>query len=115
MQSKWVDAEPVLSESEAIVSKSLPQEWWRFSTMSLLGAALSGRGRHAEAEPLIIHGYEGLKAREAKIPPAQRPAVAEAAGRVVRLYDAWAKPARAAEWKARLGLSNLPADVFVQP
>ncbi len=37
--------------------------------MSLLGGALLGQGRYAEAEPLVIGGYEGMKAREAKIPP----------------------------------------------
>jgi len=32
-----------------------------------------GQKKHAEAEPLIVSGYEGLKAREAKIPtPASR-------------------------------------------
>ena len=30
--------------------------------MSLLGAALAGQKKYAEAEPLLIGGYEGLKA-----------------------------------------------------
>jgi hypothetical protein len=36
--------------------------------MRLLGVALSGEGRQAEAEPLVIRGYEGMKAHEAQIP-----------------------------------------------
>jgi hypothetical protein len=34
---------------------------------------------------------------------------------VVRLYEAWHQPDRAAAWKARLGLTDLPADVFARP
>ena len=40
--------------------------------MSLLGAALAGQKKYAEAEPLLIGGYEGLKAREARIPAPAR-------------------------------------------
>jgi hypothetical protein len=39
----------------------------------------------------------------------------EAAGRMVRLYEGWDKPDQAAAWKAKLGMSDLPADVFVRP
>ncbi len=35
--------------------------------------------------------------------------------RVVRLFEEWDKPDRAAAWKARLGMSDLPADVFARP
>ena len=37
---------------------------------------------------------------------------AKAAHRIVELYETWGRPDRAAEWRARLGLSELPADVF---
>jgi eukaryotic-like serine/threonine-protein kinase len=71
--------------------------------------------KFAEAEPLIVAGYERIKAREAKIPVPDKPNLAEAAARVVRLYEAWGKPAEATKWKARLGLADLPADVFARP
>ena len=35
--------------------------------------------------------------------------------RVVRLYEDWGKAERAALWKARLGMPDLPADVFARP
>ncbi len=38
--------------------------------MSMLGEALLGQGRFAEAEPLIVGGYEGMNALKAQIPPA---------------------------------------------
>jgi hypothetical protein len=44
--------------------------------------------------------------------PAARPRLTEAAARVVRLYEAWGRPAQAAEWKVKLGLADLPDDVF---
>jgi len=33
----------------------------------------------------------------------------------VRLYEAWGKPEEAAGWKGKLGLANLPAEVFAHP
>jgi hypothetical protein len=39
----------------------------------------------------------------------------EAAERVVRLYEACGRPEKAAAGKAKLGLADLPADVFVRP
>jgi serine/threonine protein kinase len=114
-QSKWAEAEPLLRESLAIREKVIPDLWSRFNTMSQLGGALLGQGRYAEAEPLVVAGYEGLKAREAKISRTGRPRLAEAADRVVRLYEGWGRGDQAARWKARLGLVELPADVFAPP
>jgi hypothetical protein len=105
----------VLRECLAIREKKLPDDWLRFNTMSLLGGALLGQGRYDEAEPLITHGYEGMEVRAAKIPALSKPRLAEAAVRVVRLYEAWGKPEKAGAWKARLGLADMPADVFARP
>jgi len=41
-----------------------------------------GQGKYAEAEPLILSGYEGLKSREATILPQGRSRLPEAAERV---------------------------------
>jgi eukaryotic-like serine/threonine-protein kinase len=76
---------------------------------------LIGQGRYAEAEPLVVTGYESMKSREASIPPEGKVRLNEAAERVVWLYEAWNKPEKANEWKARLGLSVLPAEVFARP
>ena len=111
-QEKWPEGEVVLRECLANCETSFPEDWKRFHAMSLLGAVLMGRHRYEEAEPLLIVGYEGMKARAATFPPADKPFLSEAAGRVVRLYEAWGRPAQAVEWKAKLGLADLPADVF---
>jgi eukaryotic-like serine/threonine-protein kinase len=83
--------------------------------MSLLGGALLDQGRYSEAQPLIVPGYEGMKDREARIPYPDRPALREAAARVIRLYESWGKPDQAMAWKAKLGMPDLPADVFARP
>ena len=76
--------------------------WVRFQTMSLLGACLLGQREHAEAEPLLIGGYEGLKSREAEMLPQNAKNVPQAAARLVQLYEAWGKPEKAAEWRTKL-------------
>jgi hypothetical protein len=96
-------AEPILREGLAILQKKRPGAWTTFHAQSLLGDALLGQGKYAEAEPLLLRGYEGLKAREGQIPPLySRHRVAEAARRIVRLYEAWGQAEKAAEWRTKL-------------
>jgi tetratricopeptide (TPR) repeat protein len=114
-QAKWSEAEPVLRACLAVREKTQPDAWGTFNTRSQLGGALLGQGRYGEAEPLIISGYEGMKARAATIPAPGKDRLPEAALRVVRLYVAWGKPEQAKAWKERLGLADLPKDVFTPP
>jgi tetratricopeptide (TPR) repeat protein len=102
VQGKPADAEPYLRESLAIREKKLAYDWTRYSDMSLLGGALSGQKKFAEAEPLLIQGYEGIKVRESKIPPQGKINIPEAAARIVSLYEAWEKPEKAAEWREKI-------------
>jgi eukaryotic-like serine/threonine-protein kinase len=112
---RLAEAESLLRAALSIREQKTPDNWLTFNTRSLLGATLLGQKRFAEAEPLIVSGYEGMKAHEEKIPPRLRPRLSEAAHRVVRLYEGWGKPDQAAAWKAKLGMSDLPADVFARP
>src|SRR5438270_11668737 len=70
--------------------------------MSQLGWALKGRKGYVEAEQLLIQGYEGLKDRETNIAAPARKNLIAAAGRIVSFYEAWGKPEKAAEWRAKL-------------
>jgi tetratricopeptide (TPR) repeat protein len=101
-RDNWTEAELILRECLAIREKSQPDEWSTFNTRSLLGGSLLGQKRYDEAEPLILSGYEGMKAREAKIPQAGKPQLNEAAERVVKLYEDWSKKDKAAEWQTKL-------------
>jgi hypothetical protein len=68
----------------------------------MLGGALNGQKKRAEAEPLMVQGYEGMKQRAAQIPLNGKPRLAEALERLVQLYDAWGKPDKAARWRSEL-------------
>jgi eukaryotic-like serine/threonine-protein kinase len=111
----WSKAEPLLRASLAIGGKTAPNDQQTFATESLLGSVLLGQNQYAAAEPLLIQGYEGMKAREAKIPVPGRAKLTEAGARIIELYDVWNKPEKVAQWKAKLGIVDLPADVFAAP
>jgi eukaryotic-like serine/threonine-protein kinase len=113
--SRWAEAEITARQCLVLREKKQADDWTRFYTMSQLGAALAGQKKYREAEPLLVQGYEGLKARAMKIPAKAKPRLSEAAERVVHLYEAWDEPEQATAWKAKLGLPDLPADVFTQP
>jgi len=108
-QRKWAKAETVLRECLAIRQKVQPDDWSTFNTRSVLGGSLLGQKKLAEAEPLILGGYEGMKACEAKIPAPDKPRLTEAAERVVQLYEAWGKNDKAAEWRAKLAKATAEA------
>ena len=107
-QSKWSEAEPLLRECLAIREKALPDDWSRFNTMSQLGGALVGRELYAEAAPLVAEGYKGMKARDARIPPADKFRVTRAARssrtrliRLVRGFGGKPEPSGRVESTAR--------------
>ena len=101
-QGKWVEAEPLFRGCLAIREPIQPDDWTTFNTRSMLGGSLLGQNRYADAEPLILAGYEGMKAREARIPASARPRLAQTAQQVVRLYEAWGKTEQAKAWKEKL-------------
>ncbi len=72
MEGKPAESEPFLRECLAIREKKLADDWTRFNAMSLLVAALLGQKQYADAEPLSIQVYEGMKVRVSIIPPAMQ-------------------------------------------
>ncbi len=101
-QRKYVEAEPVLRECLAKRTELASDDWKTYNAQSLLGEALSGQQKYAEAEPLLTAGYEGMKQREATIPPEAKSRLPLALERLVRLYEAWDKPDEAAKWRQEL-------------
>ncbi len=94
-------AEPLLRQAIPIYEKKLPDDWRRFETEYLLGASLLGQKKYADAEPWLLRGVDGLKARAAKIPAPSRQVLPEARDRIIRLYEAWGRKEKAAEWRDR--------------
>jgi serine/threonine protein kinase len=93
------EAEPILRECLAIREKQMPGDFRVFNARSLLGRALLGQQKYAEAEPMLLQGYEGLKQREAKVPRTSFVLPYEVAEWLVQLYDGWGKPEQAAKWR----------------
>jgi tetratricopeptide (TPR) repeat protein len=116
-QQRYAEAEPLLRECLRFRKQYEPGEWTTFATKSLLGGSLLGQKKYAEAEPLLLAGYEGMKQREREIPTVVKVRLTEAIERLVQLYEAWGKPEKAAEWRAKLPptAAELPADVFARP
>jgi tetratricopeptide (TPR) repeat protein len=111
LAKRFVEAEPLLRESLAICAKTQPDVWTTFDTQSQLGGALLGQKKHAEAEPLLLKGYEGMKAREKTIPPAVIVRIPEALDRLVELYTATNKPDEVKKWRAERAKYPTPKEV----
>ncbi|MBX9626513.1 MAG: tetratricopeptide repeat protein, partial [Gemmataceae bacterium] len=105
-------AEPVLRECLVLREKLAPAAWNTANAKSLLGGALLRQGKPAEAEPLLVAGYDGLLADRRNIPPLPQARVnlPEAADRLVELYEKLNKPDEAKKWRAER--ANYP---FVAP
>jgi tetratricopeptide (TPR) repeat protein len=82
--------------------KIMPDAWRTFHAKSLLGGALLGQKKYADAEPLLLAGYAGMKKREAQIPPQGKVRLTEAVERLVRFYEATDRKADAAKWRQTL-------------
>jgi tetratricopeptide (TPR) repeat protein len=99
---QFAAAEPIARECLAAREKNQPDDWRTFNTRSLLGEALLGQRKYADAEPLLLAGYEGMKQRQDKIPPAGKMRLPEALERLVRLYEATGRKDKADEWRKKL-------------
>ena len=95
-QERWTDAEPVMRKTLALRKKLMPDSWLRWNAMSLLGEAVAGQKKFAEAEKLLVDSYEKMVP-----PPESANRKGEALERVIKLYEAWGKTAKAAEWRAK--------------
>jgi len=100
-QKKWSKAETLWRELVGILEKTQKDVWLTSYGKSMLGAALLGRKKYAEAEPLLIEGYEGLQQHADKIPKERRRrCFADAADHLIALYTATKKPDAVKKWKA---------------
>jgi serine/threonine protein kinase/lipopolysaccharide biosynthesis regulator YciM len=114
-QGKFDRAEPLLRDGLAIGAKTHPDAWTTFATQALLGASLLGQQKHADAEPLLLAGYEGLKQRETKIPAYGKVRLTEALERLVQLYDATGQKDKAEEWRKKLEQAKAAAKPQPKP
>jgi hypothetical protein len=74
----------------AIRERKTPEDWTTFDTRSVLGGSLIGQKKYADAEPLLLAGYEEMMQREAKLPPQGKIRLTGALERLGQLQHAWA-------------------------
>ena len=98
-EGKFEQSEPLAREAFDFYNKKRPDNWHRFRAESLLGAILSGEKKYADAEPLLLTGFQGMLARKAQISVPDQYYVDRAREWILQLYQAWGKPQKAAEWK----------------
>jgi hypothetical protein len=101
-EQRYGNGERLLREALNTLGKNRPGDWRRYNAESLLGAALSGQQRYADAEPLLLSGYAGLTQRKDTIPSTEKSRMAETGEWIVQLYRTWGQPEKANAWQARL-------------
>jgi tetratricopeptide (TPR) repeat protein len=100
-QGKFTESEPLAREALEFNRKKQPDDWQRFRAESLLGASLAGERKYAEAEPLLLEGYQGMLARKDSIAVPERYHLDLAHRWLVQLYQSRGKPGKAAEWRKK--------------
>jgi tetratricopeptide (TPR) repeat protein len=110
-QKDYGDAEPMLREALSSYERTTPDIWTRYNGQSMLGASLAGQQKYAEAETLLISGYQGMLRRETTIPAYYRVELEQASKWIVQLYRDWGKSEQAVEWREKLRATNGSASV----
>ncbi len=105
-QKKPAEAELRLRECLIIRQKIQPDDWTTFGTKSLLGEALLEQKKYADAEPLLLSGYEGMKKRQRHIPTQEKSRLTRGLENLVRLYEGWGKHDKADKWRKELQEAN---------
>jgi eukaryotic-like serine/threonine-protein kinase len=96
---RYSEAEKYARECLRIRREKMPDDWLTYNTMSLLGRSLAGQRAFADAEPLLLEGYEGMVARAASIPPVGKILITETLDAIIQLYKDWEKPEEAERWR----------------
>jgi hypothetical protein len=73
---------------------------------SRLGACLTAQGQFKDAETLVLTTYQTLQDARGT-PPSRR---VEALERIVKLYESWSKPEKAAAWRVKRPAPPKPAE-----
>jgi tetratricopeptide (TPR) repeat protein/predicted Ser/Thr protein kinase len=100
-QGEFPASERLAREVLEIDQKTQPEDWQRFRAASLLGASLAGQKKYAEAEPLLLEGYQGMAARKNRIAVPDWYHLERARMWIVELYKAQGKPEKASKWQQR--------------
>jgi hypothetical protein len=92
------DAEPHLRAVLDAFRTAGPTDVRTIQAAGKLGTCLLSLKWYADAEPLLVENYEALRLAKG----APKPIIQAAGDRVVKLYEGWDKPEKAAEWREKL-------------
>jgi non-specific serine/threonine protein kinase/serine/threonine-protein kinase len=99
LQARHGDAERIAREAIAIDQiEKIRRYYWT----SVLGAALLGQKKYADAEPLLLQGYAGMKQLETGTRAGERRLLTDAGEWVVRFYEVTEQPEKARAWREKL-------------
>jgi serine/threonine-protein kinase len=93
-------AEVLLRESLAIRQKAQPNMWTTYNTQYQLGSTLLNQKEYADAAPMLVGGYEGMKATQDQVPPSNRAHYPKAVDRIIDAYTALNESDEVKKWKA---------------
>lgn len=105
-ERKFSAAEPLAREATEWDNKNRADVWQNYRSKTLLGASLAGQGKFAEAEPLLLEGYQGMTARKQKMGSDDLEEIDLAARWTAAMYESWGKPDEASKWRQRLRSTN---------
>jgi tetratricopeptide (TPR) repeat protein len=107
-EGKFSEAESPARQCLAIRLKLRPDDWSVFHARHMLGAALAGQRRVAEAESMLLEGYRGVLQRRATMPDFHLPRIGECILRIAEFYRKIGRADEAAQWQAEF--NRLDAD-----
>jgi tetratricopeptide (TPR) repeat protein len=104
LQNRPAEAEPLAREARALYERFQvrDREYFVSYLTNLLGGSLLGQKKYADAEPLLLKGYEGMKKDLATEIAPLRYRFIEAGERVVRYYEETNQPEKAREWREKI-------------
>jgi tetratricopeptide (TPR) repeat protein len=100
------DAESIMPKAKELTEAAARADWRTASARIVLGRILLAEDKGAQAEPLLLSGYDGLKACETNNPVQAKPRLKEALQSLVQLYELRSNAVQAAAWKQRLAEFN---------
>jgi hypothetical protein len=102
VQRKWTEAEAVLRECLAVYDKKEPDAWMTYYTKYVLACSIMSQNKFAAAAPLLQVAFEGMKRREATIPPKDQSRLIHVLDVLVQVHEVLGEKEKAAIWRQKL-------------
>jgi len=101
-RQRYSEAQALLREALPGYEKTAPGDWHRYYGQGLLGSSFARQKQYAEAEPLLVGGFEGILERRADLTFEERKYLRSTGEQIGQLYRDWGKADKAAEWSTKL-------------